>query len=150
VPEFLGIVNEAKDKKGWIMAVINGKKIKLGSCIILILLLGLFSTAIAGDKVTFTNVSVDFYGTMEGLQEGDVIKAYDPEGVLCGVFTVRKAGHYGFMHIYGDDAFTVLDEGASPGDPITFEINGMPASSSGPDESIWTSDGEQRHVNLNW
>ncbi len=46
-------------------------------------------------------------------QPGDKVAAYDPDGVVCGVFTVHTAGYYGFMPVYRGDGivitFTVLD-----------------------------------------
>lgn len=56
---------------------------------------------------------------------GSIIKAYDPNGVLCGVDTVSgTAGSFGFMSVYGDDpTSTGFDEGAVAGDTIHFTIN---------------------------
>lgn len=41
-----------------------------------------------------------------------------------------------------------MDEGAEPGDLITFTINDLPAVALGPDEPIWTSLNDQREVDL--
>jgi len=68
--------------------------------------------------------------TVEGapVSAGSVIRAYDPDAVQCGEFTVTSAGDYGFMAIYGDDPNSAgIDEGAEVGDVITFTINGLPA-----------------------
>jgi len=59
---------------------------------------------------------------------GTVIDAYDPDGVHCGTFTVGQIvdvdGIYGFLHAYGDDPWSEdVDEGADPGDLITFKVN---------------------------
>jgi hypothetical protein len=59
------------------------------------------------------------------LVEGDIIRAYDPDGVVCGMDEVRADGSFGFMPIYRDDIYTDdVDEGAEPGDVINFSING--------------------------
>jgi len=60
------------------------------------------------------------------LSEGDIITAYDPDGVKCGQDTVGPGGKFGFMPIYADDQFTDRDEGCMPGDLIQFKINGRP------------------------
>ncbi|MFH1891147.1 MAG: T9SS type A sorting domain-containing protein [Candidatus Zixiibacteriota bacterium] len=75
------------------------------------------------------------------LSEGDVIKAYDPDGVLCGQDVVRADGSFGFMPIYRDDFVTPnLDEGAEPGDQISFTINDVEVFT---DPVIyWTSNGD--------
>lgn len=54
---------------------------------------------------------------------GTQIKAYDPDGILCGIFEINNQGFYGYLHVYGDDPFTDIDEGAEVGDTITFYIN---------------------------
>lgn len=74
------------------------------------------------------------------LPPGTVIEAYDPGGVLCGRDRVRRDGSYGFMPIYRDDIYTDFDEGAEPGDRISFTVNGAPAE---PDPPIyWTANGD--------
>lgn len=57
------------------------------------------------------------------LQPGDLVRAYDQDGVWCGVDTVSDDGSLGFMPIYADDPLTERDEGAEVGDIITFRIN---------------------------
>ena len=101
-----------------------------------------------------TNTHVDFYGDSslfdgDPLRVGDVVTAQDSTGITCGAYHVQVAGNYGFLHVYGDDATTPdVDEGAEPGETITFRINGELATPSGPDTPIWTSDGDIRHVEL--
>lgn len=74
------------------------------------------------------------------LSGGDVIKAYDPDGVLCGMGEVLESGEYGFIPIYRDDEFTLaIDEGAEPGDLISFTINDEEVLTD--PEVIWTSNG---------
>ncbi|MFH2036688.1 MAG: lectin-like protein [Candidatus Zixiibacteriota bacterium] len=74
------------------------------------------------------------------LQPGDIIKAYDPDGVLCGYDVVKLDGSFGFMAIYHDDIFTNFDEGAEEGDIITFTINNVEMANSV--EIIWTANGD--------
>jgi len=59
---------------------------------------------------------------------GTVIAAFDPQGVKCGEFTVVTAGKYGLMPCYRDDPDTPEDEGPLPGEPISFKIDGLPAT----------------------
>ncbi|MFH1690791.1 MAG: fibronectin type III domain-containing protein [Candidatus Eisenbacteria bacterium] len=101
-----------------------------------------------------TNTSANFYG--EGtlfesspVEVGDVVTAQDADDILCGAYYVGIPGHYGFMHVYGDDATTTdVDEGASAGDTLTFRINGELAQPTGPDEPVWPGDGAVLHVEL--
>lgn len=74
---------------------------------------------------------VDFYGdqvtfNQKDVRKGDIITALDPNGILCGSFTVAEPGKFGLMHVYGDDAFTSVDEGAEEGDTLKFFINDFP------------------------
>ncbi len=72
---------------------------------------------------------------------GTVIDAYDPDGVNCGRDTVAFEGIFGFMPVYRDDDTSPdVDEGAEPGDTITFYILGQPATvDSG--TVTWSSNG---------
>jgi hypothetical protein len=84
-------------------------------------------------QVTPTNEWVDFFSassTFLGtpVPVGAVIRAFDPDGVQCGEFTVVVEGAYGVMPCYRDDDTTTEDEGAEPGDVISFTINGFPAT----------------------
>ena len=74
------------------------------------------------------------------LMSGDVIVAYDPDGVPCGIDTVRADGSFGFMPIYRDDPRSAVDEGAEPGDVIAFTINGKEVFPEPP--VIWTVNGD--------
>ena len=97
---------------------------------------------------------VDFFSNNSNfwdgpVQIGDVITAEDPDNVTCSIFTVNKPSHYGFMPVYRDDDTTPdIDEGAQPGDTLTFRINGFLAQPLGPDSPVWTSHGEIRNVDL--
>lgn len=79
---------------------------------------------------------------------GDTVRAYDPDGVLTGQFIIKTIGKYGLMAVYGDDPFTEADEGAEPGDSLTFKINDLIATPTGPDTPIWTSNGDVKEVGL--
>jgi hypothetical protein len=74
------------------------------------------------------------------LVEGDVIMAYNPDGVPCGIDTVRADGAFGFMPIYRDDPLSGVDEGAEPGDVIAFTINGEKVFPEPP--IVWTENGD--------
>jgi hypothetical protein len=52
------------------------------------------------------------------------------------------------MAVYGDDPHTPADEGAEPGDHISFTVNGRPALELGPDPAMWTGNGDRWEVNL--
>jgi len=75
---------------------------------------------------------------------GSVIRAYDPDGVLCGQDIIRWDGSFGFMPVYRDDPYTNLDEGADPGDLIQFSINGNMVQSR--PSVYWTTNGDVYEV----
>ncbi|MCH7763587.1 MAG: DUF1573 domain-containing protein, partial [Candidatus Marinimicrobia bacterium] len=78
-----------------------------------------------------------------------VINAYDPDSVWCGTFIVHTEWQYGFLPVYRDDPTTSeLDEGADPGDTISFNINGNPVTLLGPGEPVWTYNGDIIQINL--
>jgi len=108
---------------------------------------------LAASTVTPTNEWVNFYSYStifddQPVHTGAVIEAYDPQGVNCGEFVVSHAGWYGAMPVYRDDPETSSDEGADPGDTITFYINGYEATPQGPETAVWTSNGDLREVDL--
>ncbi len=71
---------------------------------------------------TATSQWADFIGSGQ-LQAGDEVAFFDPQGVLCGLFTVTIAGQYGVLHVYADDPLTPsVDEGASNGDLLSVRI----------------------------
>ncbi|MBI4219552.1 MAG: hypothetical protein HY682_05350 [Chloroflexi bacterium] len=88
--------------------------------------------------------------TVEGepVRPGSIILAFDPDGVLIGRSVVDDAGRYGVMALYMDDPATPIDEGALPGDAIRFQIDGIDAVATGPDEPIWTANGAVLNVDL--
>jgi len=82
-------------------------------------------------------------------EPGSVIKAYDPDGILCGIDTLEYVDRchwlrFGFMPIYHDDIYTDFDEGAEEGDTITFTINDIEVSNS--PVVIWTFNGDSYEV----
>jgi hypothetical protein len=103
-----------------------------------------------GTGPALTNLSADFHGYSRGVQlrQGDVVEAYDPDGVLCGRFVVKRPGVYGFLHVYGDDPATPQDEGAVAGDVIKFRVNGRVARAAGPEPAVWPGDGEMVRVDI--
>ena len=92
-----------------------------------------------------------FYGeiTIDGqpAPKGTVVTTFDPDGVKIGKFVMREAGKFGYMPAYQDeDATPNLDEGANPGDVITFYINGQPAVAD--KATTWTKFGDKIKLNL--
>ena len=79
---------------------------------------------------------------------GSIVTAYDPDGVLIGRATVTTPGEYGAMPLYMDDPTTQVDEGATPGDLLTFKINGLLTVVLGPNEPVWTENGGILVLNL--
>jgi hypothetical protein len=78
------------------------------------------------------------------LSPGQVISAFDPQGVLCGRATVGTSGKLGPMLVYADDPFTAADEGAMKGDVIQFNTNGTPIYPAPP--VVWTENGALSQV----
>lgn len=79
------------------------------------------------------------------LQPGDIITAYDPDGVLCGMDVVRGDGQFGFMPVYRDDIYSLdVDEGAEPGDALTFKVNGVTVFLE--TTVTWTQNGDSYQV----
>jgi len=107
------------------------RMIGLISLLVLVLTLACGS-AVAGvgdspEWVNFFSDNTTFLG--EPVPVGAVIAAFDPQGVQCGQFTVGEKGKYGLMACYRDDPATPdEDEGPQPGEPISFKINGLPAT----------------------
>ncbi len=87
----------------------------------------------------FYNSNSTFLG--EPLPVGSIIKAYDPDGVWCGVDTVTIAGQYGYMAVYGDSPYFAGDQGAETNDSITFTVNGLEADYVG--DPIWVDQTSQ-------
>jgi hypothetical protein len=109
---------------------------------------------LAAEGIVPTSEWVSFWSDVTEVRNvpvppGAVIRAYDPSGILCGEFVVTLSGSYGLMSVYRDDALTFdFDEGADPGDIITFTIDDAEASPLGPDTPVWSANGEVKHVSL--
>jgi uncharacterized protein YegL len=111
------------------------------------------NTPQAPQGVIPTNQWVDFYSlnsTVNGepIPVGTRITAFDPDGVKVGETIVTHPGSFGVLSVYGDDPLTPEDEGARPGETITFYVNGQQATVTGPDEPIWSGFGDLRNVDL--
>ncbi|HSN78223.1 MAG TPA: CARDB domain-containing protein [Anaerolineae bacterium] len=80
--------------------------------------------------VSPTNQWINLYGSHvlvngEPAPVGAVVRVFDPQGVQCGAFLVGVASRYGVMPCYRDDATTPdRDEGAEPGDILSFTVDG--------------------------
>jgi len=94
-----------------------------------------------------TPKSQDFYGSLPQAKVGDWLIVRDPQGVICGAVQIQRNGEYGFVHVYADDPRTPQDEGANPGDPLQFELNGQPLRVV-QGKAIWQADGLRTRVDL--
>jgi len=108
--------------------------------------------AATSDQVAPTPWWTNFYSPSSlwndtPLPVGSVVRVYDPQGVLCGELAVTRAGQYGLMPVYADDPMTQQDEGAMPGDALSFTVDGRPASTT-PEVVRWTAMGELQRVDL--
>ena len=83
--------------------------------------------------------SLDTTRNGEPVPEGALVRAYEPDGVLCGQATVHSPGQWGVMHVYGDDPETPDDEGARDGDVLVLTIDGHSASAQNP--VVWSDRG---------
>ncbi|RME45196.1 MAG: hypothetical protein D6796_10810 [Caldilineae bacterium] len=106
---------------------------------------------------TATTEWADFYGslTVQGQPAavGTLLAVYDSDGVYIGDFRVTKAGQYGFLHAYGDDPTTTVDEGATSGDSLSFRLwlpDGSGPFVATPDVSpvTWGGRGSRTQVNF--
>jgi hypothetical protein len=75
-------------------------------------------------EVNYFRPSCDLWiSATEILKEGDTIKVYDPDTVLCGEAVVNSDGSF-LVRVHGDDLYTENeDEGAEEGDTLEFFIN---------------------------
>ena len=87
---------------------------------------------------------MDLYGEIAGAVPGDVMTVQDPQGTLCGSFTVVRQGRYGFLHVYGDDRATPVREGALAGEPLEFRLNGAVLTPLAPGPVLWRVDGREQ------
>jgi len=104
------------------------------------------STGNASDiSIHITPLSMDFFGEINGTKKGDVITVVDPDQVVCGKYMIKTPGQYGFLHVYGDDPATPIDEGAEISDPLTFLLNGKLIMT---DHIIWSGDKHRKRLDL--
>lgn len=77
----------------------------------------------------------EFYGlaVVDGAYaaQGKVIEVLDSSGARCGSFMLREPGFYGYLSCNGDDPGTAQDEGASPGEPLLFVVDGTAINTTG-------------------
>ena len=59
------------------------------------------------------------------LPVGTIITAKDPDGIVCGKFTVHTPGKIGLMPVYADDPQTKIDEGAKAGQEVSIYIGDL-------------------------
>ena len=135
-----------------------------GNLLTQVILAGLlWATATALSRAQGWPEVVNFWSqnsTLNGqpMPVGAVIVAYDPTGTECGTSIVTVPGWYGLLACERDQGDTPQDEGADPGDVISFTINGLPATPVPirfnwtpvpPSTTItWTSNGDLWEVNL--
>jgi len=84
----------------------------------------------------------------EPVPVGAVISAYDSDRAPCGETIVTRAGWYGLLSVHRDDPDTPEDEGAEPGDVITFTIDGRVTEVVGQNGGIWTHMGDVVRLDL--
>jgi PKD repeat protein len=78
---------------------------------------------------------------------GTTVQVVTPRGDVAGCFVVHSAGHYGLLHVYGQDPTAApLIAGFRDGEPLRFRVDGSDAVSSTILE--WRDDKEPRRVNL--
>lgn len=120
----------------------------------MLMIVAVASVPLLAQGPTATNVWTDFVGlqcTINGEPSpvGTEITAFDPSGILCGLFVTTNIGVYGTLHVYGDDFITeTVDEGCVGGDRITFKINGKVAYKLGPSTDMWVGIGPTKTMNL--
>jgi len=111
-------------------------------------------------QVMPTKEWVSFYSSNtllngEPVPIGAVITAYDADGLLCGCDTVSRNGYYGLLQVYRDDPLTPdHDEGADPGEEVSFKIDGFYAISRTGTTPLWSANGDRSELDLeaktNW
>jgi hypothetical protein len=70
-----------------------------------------------------------------------VVRALDPDGVLCGETVISTPGLYGLLPCYGDDPDTSVDEGAVSGDEIRLFIEDAIVGTG-----VWSGPGQLQEV----
>ncbi|MBI1801735.1 MAG: hypothetical protein HYR71_08925 [Chloroflexi bacterium] len=69
------------------------------------------------------------YGQLLGnpVPAGATVQVLTPRGDVAGCATVRQAGQYGFIQVYGEDAAI---PGFRAGEPLRFRVNGLDAAAA--------------------
>ncbi|HOF05180.1 MAG TPA: Ig-like domain-containing protein [Syntrophales bacterium] len=121
-----GKMRAHRRQRGW-----RAFPVLLAGCLALLCLLPLPAAAV-GVAAHFappalTPLWADYLGLLriDGVdaRPGDEIAFFDPQGVLCGSYTVDQTGLFGIVRVYGDDPATPdVDEGAVAGDVLTVKI----------------------------
>ena len=79
--------------------------------------------------VSVFSTNTTFHG--QPVRVGSVVSALDPQGIECGHVTVTTSGQFPTLACLRDDPTTPdIDEGPEPGEPISFEIDGVPAQAT--------------------
>ncbi|MBN2566991.1 hypothetical protein JXB02_02815 [Candidatus Woesearchaeota archaeon] len=104
---------------------------RIGICILLML------AATGMTQATDTPIlSAELYGTLtingEDAPIGAEVVVTDPSGTVCGRFTVETIGRYGLLSCHGDIGTTPEDEGAVPGETLSFAVEGTVAVPAAP------------------
>jgi hypothetical protein len=77
---------------------------------------------------------------------GAVVEVLTPRGEVAGCGVVRHEGHYGFLHVYGQDGGDPPVPGFRAGEPLAFRVNGVPASAK--PRQTWANDLTPHQVDL--
>ncbi|MBU1682896.1 T9SS type A sorting domain-containing protein, partial [Patescibacteria group bacterium] len=78
------------------------------------------------------------------LRPGSVIQVKDPDGIICGEYIVREDRLFRMMSVYRDDPVTDIDEGAEPGNVISFYLDGIKLK----DSVVWGDFGDIHQIEL--
>jgi hypothetical protein len=79
---------------------------------------------------------------------GTRVEVVTPRGEVAGCFVVERVGQYGLMHVYGaDNTAQPPIGGFQEGEPLSFRVNGIPASAS--TTLFWQDDKAPHEVDLN-
>ena len=122
----------------------KGKKLIVFLVVLAMTSLSGFAFAEHFQGVQGTPYWVDFLGEKflisdEPATIGDEIGVFTKDGLLCGVYAVKKPGQYGVLHVYGDDPSTPVVEGALPGERLIFKVwdNERALTITVLDEDMW-------------
>jgi len=97
------------------------------------------------NNIKISPISMDFFGNIQKVNIGDILTVKDPDGIICGKFVINKKNKYGFIHVYGDDPSTSIDEGAKPGDILTFLLNNNELNTQ---NIVWIGDRIKKRIDI--